>query len=58
MDATTAHKCAHPVCSCMITEGQYCSVACSAMEHTSDIDCHCEHADCKGHVDSADAATA
>jgi hypothetical protein len=52
MDATNAHKCAHPVCSCMITEGKYCSVACEAMENLSDIDCHCEHAD------SADAASA
>jgi hypothetical protein len=42
----------------MITTGKYCSVACEAMESMPDIDCHCEHADCKGHVDSADAASA
>jgi hypothetical protein len=58
MDAMNARKCAHPVCSCMITTGRYCSVACEAMENMADIDCHCEHEGCKGHVDSADATSA
>jgi len=42
----------------MIATGKYCSVACEAMENMADIDCHCEHEGCKGHVDSADAASA
>jgi len=43
-----SHKCAHPVCSCMITSGKYCSAQCEAMEKRSDIDCACEHPACKG----------
>jgi hypothetical protein len=27
-----AGKCAHPVCSCVITSGKYCSTECAAME--------------------------
>jgi hypothetical protein len=42
------HKCAHPVCTCVIASGKYCSVECEAMEKTPDIDCECEHVDCKG----------
>ena len=40
-------KCAHPNCSCITTE-KYCSLPCETMEKTPDIDCHCEHAGCKG----------
>jgi hypothetical protein len=43
-------KCAHPVCSCQVTDGKYCSEACEAMEKTPDIDCRCEHSACKGHA--------
>lgn len=42
------YKCAHPVCSCVITSGKYCSAQCEAVEKRSDIDCACEHAACKG----------
>jgi hypothetical protein len=41
-------KCAHPVCSCTVTSGDYCSEACQAMEKTPDIDCKCPHTVCKG----------
>jgi len=41
-------KCAHPVCSWITTSGKYCSTQCEAMEKTPDIDCHCNHATCKG----------
>jgi hypothetical protein len=58
MDSTKAEKCAHPVCSCMITTGKYCSVACEAMENMPDIDCHCGHEGCKANVDSIDASAA
>src|SRR5271156_4022400 len=44
----TGVKCAHPICSCLTTTGKYCSIECEAMEKTPDIDCHCEHAGCKG----------
>jgi len=41
-------KCAHPNCSCQISEGKYCSAACEAVEETPDIDCRCNHPGCKG----------
>jgi metallothionein len=40
-------KCAHPVCSCITTD-KYCSAACEAMEKTPDVDCRCNHPECKG----------
>jgi len=48
MAAETATKCAHPVCSCVITTGKYCSTRCEAMEKMPDIDCTCTHPACKG----------
>jgi hypothetical protein len=48
MANATGVKCAHPICSCLTTTGKYCSIECEAMEKTPDIDCHCEHAGCKG----------
>jgi hypothetical protein len=41
-------KCAHPVCSCVVTFGKYCSTVCETMQRTPDIDCSCSHAICKG----------
>jgi len=48
MNATIAPKCAHPVCSCPANSGKYCSVECEAMEKMTDIDCRCNHSNCKG----------
>jgi hypothetical protein len=48
MATAKAKKCAHPICSCVTTSGRYSSVQCEAMEETPDIDCSCEHCDCKG----------
>ena len=52
------HKCAHPICSCVITSGKYCSTECEAMEKTPDIDCACGHADCKGRTSEYRVASA
>jgi hypothetical protein len=46
--AADGRKCAHLVCSCIVTKGKYCSAECEAMEKTPDIDCHCNHPACKG----------
>ena len=46
MAAKEGKKCAHPVCSCMVTSEKYCSVECEAMEKTPDIACKCGHAGC------------
>ena len=43
-------KCAHPPCSCEVTEGKYCSAECEAMEKTPDIKCLCHHPGCKGKI--------
>jgi hypothetical protein len=51
METTKGEKCAHPVCSCVITAGKYCSAQCEAMEKTPDIECACEHSGCKGKID-------
>ncbi len=50
MTSASIEKCAHPVCSCLASSGKYCSVECEAMEKVPDIDCRCEHSDCKGHT--------
>jgi len=34
MDAAKTDEWAHPVCSCRITTGNYCSAQCEAMEKT------------------------
>ena len=52
MADTKGHKCAHPVCTCLITSGKYCSAQCEAVEKRSDIECACNHAVCKGRTDS------
>jgi metallothionein len=44
-------KCAHPICSCTVTAGKYCSAQCEAMEKTPDIDCKCGHPACKGRTE-------
>jgi hypothetical protein len=50
-------KCEHPICSCEVTEGRYCSAECAAMEETPDVDCGCPHVSCTGRTE-ADAASA
>jgi hypothetical protein len=47
MGAKDGKKCAHPVCSCTVTSGKYCSAQCEAMEKTPDIACKCGHPGCK-----------
>ena len=37
MASDESKKCAHPVCSCNVTSGKYCSTECEAMEKTPDI---------------------
>jgi hypothetical protein len=32
MATAKGQKCAHPICSCVITSGKYCSTQCGAME--------------------------
>jgi hypothetical protein len=51
MASSEGKKCAHPVCSCTVTSGNYCSTECAAMEKTPDIDCKCEHTGCKGKIE-------
>lgn len=48
METAKLTKCAHPICSCTVTSEKYCSTTCATMEKTPDIDCHCNHAICKG----------
>lgn len=50
MTTVKTEKCAHPVCTCQITTGRYCSVECEAMEKVPDVDCRCEHKQCQGHT--------
>ena len=51
MANTEGKKCAHPVCSCTVRSGRYCSPQCEAMEEIPDIDCKCEHPECKGRAE-------
>ena len=52
-----AEKCAHPVCSCHIASGKYCSPQCEAMEKMPDISCSCGHNSCKGDTHSVVASS-
>jgi len=51
MASSENKKCAHPICSCKVTSGKYCSTECAAMEKTPDVDCKCGHAGCKGKIE-------
>jgi hypothetical protein len=53
MVASESKKCAHPVCTCQVTSGKYCSTQCEAMEDTPDVDCTCPHSVCKGRTEAA-----
>jgi hypothetical protein len=44
-------KCEHPICSCQVTDGKYCSAECEAMEKTPDVNCTCPHSVCKGRTE-------
>lgn len=48
--AEKGQKCEHPNCSCITTDGKYCSAACEAMEKTPDLDCRCGHTGCTGRI--------
>jgi hypothetical protein len=46
-------KCAHPVCSCQVTEGsphgKYCSEQCRmSADEVAQVYCECHHAGCRG----------
>lgn len=43
-----SRKCAHPVCTCQVSEGRFCSAECEAMEKVPDVNCTCPHSDCRG----------
>jgi hypothetical protein len=46
-----AKKCAHPNCSCSVTEGEkYCSISCETSEVTPEIDCKCGHPACNEQI--------
>lgn len=49
-------KCKHPICSCQVTDGGYCSAECEAMEKTPDVDCLCPHPKCAGHTEARSAS--
>ena len=41
-------KCAHPPCSCTVTDDKYCSPYCESAKDHAEINCGCEHASCEG----------
>lgn len=43
-------KCAHTLCSCMVTDKKYCSQMCEDSDGTTSLGCDCPHAGCSGHV--------
>ena len=45
-----AKKCAHPNCSCTVTEGKYCSQICEDSAGTTDLGCDCPHPGCRGKI--------
>jgi hypothetical protein len=53
MAAQETKKCAHPVCTCQVTDEKYCSTQCETMEEMADVDCACPHSTCKGKTERA-----
>lgn len=49
-------KCAHPICTCQVTQGNYCSIECEAMEKMSDVNCACTHTACEGRTEARGSA--
>jgi len=50
MNATDQKKCAHPQCSCPVSQDQeYCSEACeiSAAGNEANAECGCDHPQCQ-----------
>jgi hypothetical protein len=50
MNATDQKKCAHPQCSCQVSQGEeYCSEACeiSAAGSEANAECGCDHPQCE-----------
>ncbi len=46
-----AKKCANAPCDCAATDGsEYCSAYCEGAEESTDVVCHCGHAECDGDV--------
>ena len=43
-----AKKCAHPLCSCMVTDGKYCSQMCEDSMGSESLGCDCPHQGCTG----------
>jgi len=47
---TTATKCAHPACDCLVTKngpfGKFCSDHCREAGGISALSCHCHHEGC------------
>ena len=41
-----AKKCAHPSCTCTVTEGKYCSQICEDSKDVTDLKCDCHHPGC------------
>jgi hypothetical protein len=44
-----AKKCAHPACSCPVSDGgKYCSTKCESAKKVTELTCQCGHAGCEG----------
>lgn len=47
-DEKNDNKCAHPICSCAVTDDdKYCSEYCRDAKDLTEIGCGCEHAGCR-----------
>ena len=49
MTTLTTMKCAHPACSCHVSDKNYCSDKCQAAAKESHGKCPCEHPGCEEH---------
>ncbi len=47
--ASDQKKCAHALCTCMVTDTKFCSQACEDATDVTSLACDCPHAGCGGH---------
>ena len=47
MAETREGICAHPACTCKVSEGEkYCSTYCEDAGDTTELSCNCDHPEC------------
>lgn len=52
---TAASQCMHEACTCVATQGEFCSDYCREHAGHEELTCGCGHRDCAGTADAEEA---